>query len=640
MPPSHLLRGQRGRFGGVAVALSEERQSTKAGERGAVGEERLGPLFDSIAGDDVAVLHDRRIPRSRANIDHLAVIPAGVWVIDAKRYKGRPSLKVEGGALRPRVEKLVVGRRDCTKLADGVLRQVELVSGVVGDVPVTGALCFVEADWPLFGGALPPLLHRQIDHNDTLRQWPHERAQSCRPRAPSGGVCVDLASVGARKAIRSPGATSSHRQPIIRASPQPMSDTAPNTPLPRAGSDEPASAARSVPAWAAAAFVMFFTRAFLFSTWVSRGPDVKELLGINTVQFGLVTAAYPVGGFLAVTFAHGLVARFGSRAVGIGFYTTAGAALALLGPAVTGGHRVLTVVLLVALGGPIAILDFVGNYEGTRVDTVARRSVLSFIHGAFGIGMLSAAALTGVVSAAGVDVASQFVAVAALTLVASVTACLFLPNHPRVAVSAEQRAHRRRQARAVWRERRSLLIALVGFTFVMVEMAASSWLPIALTTSGFSQADAAYALSVFWVVATVGRLLGGFLVDAIGRSATVLVSALLAIVGLVVFMVAGVAALPAWSYVGIVAWGAGMACGFPMSVSAMSDDPQLAGARVNMIITIVYVSTLTVGPVLGAVGQAFGIYLAFTIPVALLAVSALVSPVTRPSLAPVAPAPG
>ena len=24
---------------------------------------------------------------------------------------------------------------------------------VVGDVPVTGALCFVEADWPLIGGA-------------------------------------------------------------------------------------------------------------------------------------------------------------------------------------------------------------------------------------------------------------------------------------------------------------------------------------------------------------------------------------------------------------------------------------------------------------------------------------------------------
>ncbi|WP_240987096.1 nuclease-related domain-containing protein [Arthrobacter sp. Soil736] len=100
-----------------------------------------------------AVLHDRRIPGSKANIDHIAITPGGIWVIDAKRYKGRPELKIEGGILRPRVEKLLVGRRDCTKLVDGVLKQVDVVRDLVGDVPVTGALCFIEADWPLIGGA-------------------------------------------------------------------------------------------------------------------------------------------------------------------------------------------------------------------------------------------------------------------------------------------------------------------------------------------------------------------------------------------------------------------------------------------------------------------------------------------------------
>ncbi|MEZ2388109.1 hypothetical protein AB6813_00940 [bacterium RCC_150] len=73
-------------------------------------------------------------------------------MIDAKRYAGRPELKIECGIFRPRVERLLVGRRDCTKLVDGVLKQVGLVRDVAGDVPVTGALCFVEADWPLIGG--------------------------------------------------------------------------------------------------------------------------------------------------------------------------------------------------------------------------------------------------------------------------------------------------------------------------------------------------------------------------------------------------------------------------------------------------------------------------------------------------------
>lgn len=100
------------------------------------------------------MLHDRRIAGSRTNIDHIAVATTGVYVIDPKRYKGRPSLKVEGGLLRPRVEKLLVGSRDCTKLVDGVLKQVDVVRGIVGDgVPVHGVLCFVDADWPLIGGS-------------------------------------------------------------------------------------------------------------------------------------------------------------------------------------------------------------------------------------------------------------------------------------------------------------------------------------------------------------------------------------------------------------------------------------------------------------------------------------------------------
>jgi hypothetical protein len=34
-----------------------------------------------------------------------------------------------------------------------VLHQRELVSDLVGTVPVTAVLCFVEADWPLLGGS-------------------------------------------------------------------------------------------------------------------------------------------------------------------------------------------------------------------------------------------------------------------------------------------------------------------------------------------------------------------------------------------------------------------------------------------------------------------------------------------------------
>lgn len=148
------IREKHPRLGGLIHAVTEEPQSTTAWNIGALGEERLGQKLNELASDTVRILHDRRIPGTRANIDHIAITPTGIYVIDSKRYQGRPALRVEGGILRPRTERLFVGSRDSTKLVDGVLRQAEVVRGVVSDdVPVTGVLCFVEADWPLIGGA-------------------------------------------------------------------------------------------------------------------------------------------------------------------------------------------------------------------------------------------------------------------------------------------------------------------------------------------------------------------------------------------------------------------------------------------------------------------------------------------------------
>ena len=112
----------------------------------------MGARLDGIASDDIRVLHDRRIRGSRANIDHLVVTPSGVWVIDTKKYSGSPSLRVEGGILRPRVEKLMVGGRDKSRLVDGVLWQVECVREEVPGVAVRGILCFVDSEWPLLAG--------------------------------------------------------------------------------------------------------------------------------------------------------------------------------------------------------------------------------------------------------------------------------------------------------------------------------------------------------------------------------------------------------------------------------------------------------------------------------------------------------
>lgn len=153
------IRTNHPRLGGLILALSEDPRSTKAWAVGAVGEEKLGKRLDALSSSSVRVLHDRRMPGSRANLDHIVVCPLGVYVIDAKRYKDqRPELRVEGGFFSPRTEKLIVGRRDRTSLTEGVLKQIDAVAGVLNvpgldGIHIRGALCFIDGDWPLIGGA-------------------------------------------------------------------------------------------------------------------------------------------------------------------------------------------------------------------------------------------------------------------------------------------------------------------------------------------------------------------------------------------------------------------------------------------------------------------------------------------------------
>ena len=156
------------RMGRFLLAVFDDPQSTRAWSVGAEGERMLSEMLASMAGDSLRVLHDRRIPRTRANIDHLVVCPAGVVVVDAKRYRNaRPQLRVEGGLIRPRTELLMVAGRNRTALVTGMEKQVNLVREALAewpDVPVRGVLCFIDADWPLIGGSFAV--------NDVAVVWP------------------------------------------------------------------------------------------------------------------------------------------------------------------------------------------------------------------------------------------------------------------------------------------------------------------------------------------------------------------------------------------------------------------------------------------------------------------------------------
>jgi hypothetical protein len=146
--------------------IGPESQATKAWAAGAAGERRVAEILDSIEG--IRALHDRRIPRSKANIDHLAIGPAGIYVIDAKKYVGKVEKRDKGSWLRADV-RLYVNGRDRSKLVAGVVHQLEVVqqaleaAGIVA--PVRGVLCFVGGEWPV-------LFRRPLQFGSVTALWP------------------------------------------------------------------------------------------------------------------------------------------------------------------------------------------------------------------------------------------------------------------------------------------------------------------------------------------------------------------------------------------------------------------------------------------------------------------------------------
>jgi hypothetical protein len=122
------------------------RQSTTAWVTGAEGEERTADYLDPLATEGFVIFHDRTIPMSPANIDHIVIGPTGVFVVETKNIAG--DFRVRGDDVR------IGGHR--VALVDEVRREVDATWNAVAPVlaprglRVVPIVCAHRADLPFF----------------------------------------------------------------------------------------------------------------------------------------------------------------------------------------------------------------------------------------------------------------------------------------------------------------------------------------------------------------------------------------------------------------------------------------------------------------------------------------------------------
>lgn len=402
---------------------------------------------------------------------------------------------------------------------------------------------------------------------------------------------------------------------------------------------------------------VFGVNGFMFATWMSRVPDVKQALGLTPGQLGLLLLAVSAGALCGLPIAGRLAQRFGAvRTVRLGTLTALpGMLLAAVGVTV-GAPIPVVMVGLYLLGLGNGVWDVAQNLEGSVIERSLRRAIMPWFHAAFSAGTVLAALvgallvrlevplLVHVVAMAVVCLAGvwwgtvRFLAPAASTRTAgsppptaAATGITSAAEADRPADAASRAGSRHADpappVRSAWTEPRTLLVGVMVLAAAFTEGTANDWLAVAFVDGHrVSKALGVVALAVFLTFMTAGRILGTRMLDRYGRQPVLRLLFGSAIAGclLVVF------GPPPLAYLGAAVWGIGASLGFPVGMSAAADDPARAAARLSVVSTIGYGAFLAGPPLLGFLGDHVGVLHALLVVGVVSALAVLVVPAARP----------
>ncbi len=367
--------------------------------------------------------------------------------------------------------------------------------------------------------------------------------------------------------------------------------------------------------------VAFVAAGALFATWVSRIPQVRTQLGLSAAELGLALLAIAAGSLIALPVAGVVIHRSGTRLAVTVMSVLGAASLAVIG---IGYHYgvALVVVGLLLLGFALAAWSVAMNVQGANVERQLDRAIMPRLHAGFSIGTVAGAVLGSGMVALDVSVTAHLLIIASLVgCIVPVSVRAFLPDRQdseRVPSDDRPPPGQRRQI-----ERRTLLIGLVVFAFAFAEGTGNDWIGVALIDDHHAPAAVAtLAYATFLSAMTIGRWTGPMLLDRVGRVRTIRSLAVIALAGLLLFVLSPWAPL---AFAGTLLWGFGACLGYPVGLSAAADDPRAAATRVSAVSGIGQLAFLGGPPLIGFLGTLTTVQHALTIVALFIAGATLVA---------------
>jgi fucose permease len=388
----------------------------------------------------------------------------------------------------------------------------------------------------------------------------------------------------------------------------------------------------SLAAWRLAVFAVFAINGATLATWVARTPAIRDALGVNLEQFGMLIFGLAAGSIIGLLGSSHVIARVGTRTSILGGILTTLAMIAIvgIGSAQFGSYPVVLVAMAL-YGAAMGITDVAMNVEGAGVEQEQGRAIMPWFHAAWSGGTIVGAAVAAGVAGLGVGLDVHIAGVAIALSGATLLVVRALPRHRVLPGLDDDGPGPERstfgERMAIWKEPRTLIIGLVVLGMAFAEGTANDWLALAMVDDrGVDEATGAFYFGIFAVAMTTGRIVGVPLLNRFGRVPVLLGSAIFAIIGLTLLITIDD---PVIAGISIFVWGLGASLGFPVGMSAAADDPDKAAARVAAVATVGYFAFLVGPPLIGFLGERVGLINALWVVLALVVLTAVSSPSTR-----------
>lgn len=381
--------------------------------------------------------------------------------------------------------------------------------------------------------------------------------------------------------------------------------------------------------WHIAVLIVFYFMSVSMTALYTRMPEIKQLLGVNSSQLGLILLAGAAGSMSTIPFSGKLVARFGTKRIIALAFTICMTALAGMAVAALNGSVVGVVLTLFVTFAGAGLTDVSINVDGSQVEQQLKKSVMPRMHAFFSLGAFSGAGLATAAMALKIDLATQTILLSAISAAVPFILWKSFPAHTGQDLHHKDKTEVKKDHYSPWRNPIIPLLGLGILGMTIAEGATNDWLTLGFVEGlGQTTTNAGLAFVILQVGMVGSRFFGGALVDKIGRRRTLEVLAIAGIVGLLLVVFSHNIVL-AW--IGAALWGAGVSMAFPLFLGAAGEGEHSA-KNVGAVATFGYAAFLIGPPILGLVAQQIGILNMFLLLVGFLAMSFFFARATEPKV--------